>query len=86
MPVDSKFPIEPYEQLNNIYETGNKENITKAKRQGYEMTKNQLKKWNVKYHKLIFGKPSFDMFVDDKAFFFKKYWYKVVDKYLKKTF
>lgn len=64
----------------------NKENIAKAKRQGYEMTKNQLKKWNVKYHKLIFGKPSFDMFIDDKALFFKKYWYEVVDKYLKKTF
>ena len=64
----------------------NKENIAKAKRQGYEMTKKQLKKWNVKYHKLIFGKPSFDMYIDDKALFFKKYWYKVVDKYLKKTF
>ena len=28
----------------------NKENVAKAKKQGYKMTRNQLKKWNVKYH------------------------------------
>ena len=35
------------------------------------MTMKQLKKWKVKYHKLIFGKPSFDLFFDDKTLFFK---------------
>ena len=64
----------------------NKENVAKAKKQGYKMTRNQLKKWNVRYHKLIFGKPSFDMFIDDKALFFKKDWYKLIDKNLKKIF
>ena len=64
----------------------NKENVAKAKKQGYKMTRNQLKKWNVKYHKLIFGKPSFDMFIDDKTLFFKKDWYKLIDKNLKKIF
>jgi hypothetical protein len=34
----------------------------------------QLKKWGVKYHKLYFGKPSYDLFIDDKALFFKKNW------------
>jgi capsule biosynthesis phosphatase len=29
-------------------------------------TKNQLDSWNVKYHELILGKPSYDIFVDDK--------------------
>ena len=58
----------------------NKENIKKAKQQGYDFTKRQLRKWGLKYNKLIFGKPSYDIFVDDKALFFKKNW----DVYLKK--
>lgn len=32
-----------------------------------EVTKNQLKEWGVKYHKLLFGKPSADVYIDDKA-------------------
>lgn len=32
------------------------------------LTKKQLKKWGVKYDKLFFGKPYFDVFVDDKAY------------------
>ena len=31
-----------------------------------ELTKLQLKGWNVKYHELRFGKPVFDIFIDDK--------------------
>jgi hypothetical protein len=58
----------------------NKENIKKAEKQGYNFTKKQLKKWGLKYNKLIFGKPSYDLFVDDKAVFFKKNW----QEYLKK--
>ena len=52
----------------------NKDQISKAKKQGYNFTKNQLKKWNLKYDRLIFGKPSFDLFIDDKSIFFKKSW------------
>ena len=44
------------------------------------MTMKQLKKWNVKHHKLIFGKPSSDLYIDDKALFFKDNWYKFIDK------
>jgi predicted phosphatase len=58
----------------------NKENIIKAKKQGYKMTMKQLKKWNVKHHKLIFGKPSSDLYIDDKALFFKDNWNKFIDK------
>ena len=58
----------------------NKENIIKAKKQGYKMTLKQLKKWDVKHHKLIFGKPSFDLFIDDKTLFFKDNWYKFMNK------
>ena len=80
-------------KINELYENGhfiklftgrymgrNKENISKAKKQGYKMTMKQLKKWNVKYHKLIFGKPSFDQYIDDKALFFKNNWYRFIDK------
>ena len=80
-------------KINELYENGhfiklftgrymgrNKENIIKAKKQGYKMTMKQLKKWKVKYHKLIFGKPSFDLFFDDKTLFFKDNWYKFIDK------
>ena len=31
-----------------------------------ELTKNQFKKWKVKYHELKFGKPYYDLFIDDK--------------------
>lgn len=59
----------------------NKESIKKAKKQGYNFTKKQLNKWGLKYHKLIFGKPSYDLFVDDKAVFFKKNWETYLKKY-----
>ena len=53
----------------------NKDNASLAKKQGYEFTKKQLKKWKLKYHVLKFGKPSYDIFIDDKSFDFKKDWY-----------
>jgi len=84
-------------KINEMYEVGyiikfftgrymgrNKENVKKAKNQGFKMTINQLKKWKIKFHKLIFGKPSFDLFIDDKSLFFDKDWYKKIDKSLKK--
>ena len=46
------------------------------------LTLRQLKKWNVKYHKIYFGKPSYDLFIDDKALFFKKNW----SNFLKKRY
>ena len=56
----------------------NNDNINLAKKEGYKFTYNQLKKWNVKFHKLIFGKPSFDYFVDDKNDNFRKSWFKFI--------
>lgn len=44
--------------------------VKKAKK----ITIQQLKSWKVQYHNLIFGKPSYDILVDDKALFFKKNW------------
>jgi hypothetical protein len=31
-----------------------------------ELTKKQFKEWGVKYHELKFGKPPYDLFIDDK--------------------
>jgi hypothetical protein len=33
----------------------------------YELTEKQLAKWGVKYHQLFLGKPSGDIYIDDKA-------------------
>jgi hypothetical protein len=32
-----------------------------------KITLEQLKKWNVNYHEMIFFKPSYDIFIDDKS-------------------
>jgi len=53
----------------------NNENVNKAKKQGYIRTQKQLKSWGLNYHQLIFGKPSYDLFVDDKCLGHKKNWH-----------
>jgi hypothetical protein len=40
----------------------------------------QLKKWGVKYNKILFGKPSYDLVIDDKSLFFNKNWSKLLIK------
>jgi hypothetical protein len=88
---DSKANQKAINKINEIYSKGHKiiiftarfmgrsnENINLAKKKGYKLTYNQLKKWNVKFHKLIFGKPSFDYVIDDKDINFKKNWYNFI--------
>lgn len=60
----------------------NKDSVRKARSQGYKQTFNQLKKWNLKFHKLLLGKPSFDIFVDDKALGHKQKNIYTLNKYL----
>jgi|TARA_B100001175_G_scaffold312701_1_gene319135 FMN phosphatase YigB (HAD superfamily) len=60
------------------------ENQKLATKKGYSLTQKQLKIWGVKYHKLIFGKPSYDLFIDDKSYNFNKDWSKdVISKLIK---
>ena len=93
----AKPKLKVIKKINELYEKGytiklftsrfmgrNNENISKAKKQGFKQTQNQLKKWKLKYHKLIFGKPSFDLLVDDKTINFDKNWVKKIDKHLYK--
>jgi hypothetical protein len=50
------------------------ENTVMASKRGRNLTAQQLKKWGVKYDVLIMGKPSFDLYVDDKNLNFNKNW------------
>jgi len=46
-------------------------------------TRKQLKRWGLKYNKLFFNKPNYDIFIDDKNFGFKKNWSKkLIKEYL----
>lgn len=38
-----------------------------AKEKWQDFTESQLLEWGVKYHKLFLGKPSGDIYVDDKS-------------------
>ena len=50
------------------------ENKKIAKHKAKKLTTNQLKRWGVLYHKIEFGKPSYDLFIDDKAYGFDIKW------------
>ena len=41
------------------------ENVNLAKKKGYKFTLNQLNKWGLKFHKLVFGKPYANFYIDD---------------------
>ena len=68
------------EYINKLYNEGNKILIHTARGMGRynnnismaetlrELTEKQLSKWGVKYHKLYMGKPSAEMYIDDKGF------------------
>lgn len=57
--------------INQLYDMGNEIVLFTAR--GYvtgmdwsETTKDQLDRWGVKYHQLMFGKPNADYYIDDK--------------------
>lgn len=67
-------------KVNKLFEEGNtiilftargmgrsNDNVRKAKRMFKKLTVKQLKAWNIKYTKLVFGKPSGDFYIDDKG-------------------
>ncbi len=58
----------------------NNNNVKLAKKKGYKFTMNQLKKWNLRFHKLFFGKPSSDFYIDDKDLNFKSNWVNTLKK------
>ena len=68
---DVKPMPERIEKINKLYDEGNtivywtaRGSVTGIDHQ--ELTKKQFKEWGVKYHELKFGKPPYDLFIDDK--------------------
>lgn len=61
----------------------NYDNQKIATKKAKKFTIDQLKKWNLKYDSIFFGKPSSDIYIDDKNLEFKKTWKSKLKKYLK---
>jgi ribonucleotide monophosphatase NagD (HAD superfamily) len=60
------------EAINALFEQGHRILLNTArggttKIDWTETTKRQLDEWGVRYHELTFGKPSADVFIDDRA-------------------
>ena len=58
-------------KINRLYDQGNKIVYWTARGTGSgidwrEVTEKQFADWGVKYHELHFGKPIYDLFIDDK--------------------
>ena len=51
-------------------------NVKKVYDFGFKKTKLQIDSWNIKYHKLILGKPEFDLVIDDKNIIYNENWIK----------
>jgi hypothetical protein len=84
-------------KINDLYERGyyiklftarymgrSKENVWIASKKNVKVTVPQIKKWGVKFHKLIFGKPTYSLFIDDRNLFHKNDWAERIDKVIKK--
>jgi len=58
--------------VNSLYNKGDYITIYTARGSGsginwYDLTYDQLKRWKVKYNKLLLGKPRGDIYVDDRS-------------------
>jgi hypothetical protein len=59
-------------EINNLYDAGHTINYWTARGSSsginwLELTIQQLNEWGVKYHSVNVGKPSYDVWIDDKA-------------------
>jgi len=73
------------EKCNRLYDEGHKIVYWTARGTGSgidwrEVTEKQFKDWNVKYHDLKFGKPVYDLFVDDKNINTERFFEKSMQK------
>lgn len=69
---DAKPFLEIIERVNRLFDEGNTIYFYTARgattgKDWSEKTKSQLQKWSVKYHQVFFGKPTADIYIDDKA-------------------
>lgn len=71
--------IERIEYVNSLKKAGNHITIWTARGSTSginheELTKKQLSEWNIHYDKLLLGKPSYDIYIDDKSFNVDSFW------------
>jgi len=78
---EGSTPIpERIEKINSLYDEGHtikyftargmgryNDDAEKARDKFYNLTKMQLDIWGCKYHQLTLGKPSADIYIDDKS-------------------
>ena len=78
---NAKPILERIQRINDLYDQGNTIIYWTARGTATgidwrEVTEKQFEEWGVKYHDLKFGKPVYDLFIDDKNInsetFFKK--------------
>jgi hypothetical protein len=69
--ASSEPMLDRIKKINDLYDEGNtivywtaRGSVTGIDHS--ELTKKQFKEWGVKYHELKFGKPPYDLFIDDK--------------------
>mgnify|MGYP000859380177 FL=1 len=69
--TSSEPMLDRIKKINDLYDEGNtivywtaRGSVTGIDHS--ELTKKQFKAWGVKYHELKFGKPPYDLFIDDK--------------------
>lgn len=75
--LDDKYKLaEPLNEkiklINKLYDNGHTivywtARGTLSNKNFFELTYNQLKSWDVKFHELRMGKPAFDLLIDDKT-------------------
>ena len=79
-PYDDCVPIqERIDKVNKLYDEGNTITYWTARgsqsgKNFQDITKKQLQEWGCKYHHLLFGKPFYDLYIDDKSHNVDTYW------------
>lgn len=76
---NSKPILERIRYINKLKEDGNLITIWTARgsKSGIDyrdLTIKQLSEWDIKYDNLLMGKPSYDIYIDDKSFNVDTYW------------
>ena len=87
--TNSKPIVERIRYINELKSNGHEITIWTARGSGSgidhrELTISQLADWNVKYDKLLMGKPNYDIYIDDKSFNVDTLW-PVPNKPVEKT-
>jgi mannose-6-phosphate isomerase-like protein (cupin superfamily) len=76
---NSKPILERINYVNNLKKEGNKITIWTARGATTgidyeELTRTQLKEWNIHHDELLMGKPNYDIYIDDKSFNVDLFW------------